>query len=507
MVSTRTDRFECAHRNEQQLNQRQRQVLDLLVAGRTNGEIGEALGITLDGAKWNVSEILGKLGLESREEAAEYWRLRIRRTSPIPALRGLFGLGAQKWVAGTAAVALVGLTLMGLLSKSDDTKPGELPPFYLEARFESEDSSRTIGTSIAAQASPGASVHREGVVRWWQQDADNARIEIEAIEPAEDDSLSVIVVDGENQTYYRSTTNTYTRAPLFDFPDDLKIRRRPWNMSTFLGPWAIEVSSLEEMLEQLRGDGDGGLDARISGSETVLGRRTTIIELSPVSSGHSTSWSAGDGRTPVSQSSESGTSRIWVDEERFVIMKHVVEDDVQSYSFEITRLDWETKVPASKLKFDPPAGAELIDSDGAGSAVLGGDQAETRSTMDGGTSGQMGFVTPPGMLRFTSAPGGLLAKGVESSEGHGIVEMQRVQYVAEGSQLVLEQTRRPGGIAGRPPPESPEVTVRGTAGFAGSTDGELALTWYENGHVIRLTATGFTEPELIAIAESLERAP
>ena len=31
--------------------------------------------------------------------------------------------------------------------------------------------------------------------------------------------------------------------------------------------------------------------------------------------------------------------------------------------------------------------------------------------------------------------------------------------------------------------------------------------WYEDGHVIRLTATGFTQPELISIAESLESAP
>src|SRR5688572_15796626 len=180
MVSTGTDRFESARRNEPQLNERQRQVLELLVAGKTNGEIGDALGITLDGAKWNVSEILGKLGLESREEAAEYWRLRTRRASPIPAMRGLLGLGVLKWAAGAAAVAVVGITLLGLLSKDDDTKPGELPPFYLEARFESEDASRSIGTNIAGQASPSERVHREGIVRWWQQDADYARVEIEA---------------------------------------------------------------------------------------------------------------------------------------------------------------------------------------------------------------------------------------------------------------------------------------------------------------------------------------
>jgi hypothetical protein len=49
--------------------------------------------------------------------------------------------------------------------------------------------------------------------------------------------------------------------------------------------------------------------------------------------------------------------------------------------------------------------------------------------------------------------------------------------------------------------------LRGTTGFANSANGQLALMWYEDGHVIRLTATGFTQPELTAIAESLESAP
>jgi DNA-binding CsgD family transcriptional regulator len=53
---------------------RQRAVLDLLARGYTNGQIAEELGISLDGAKYHVSEILQKLGVDSREEAAEYWR-------------------------------------------------------------------------------------------------------------------------------------------------------------------------------------------------------------------------------------------------------------------------------------------------------------------------------------------------------------------------------------------------------------------------------------------------
>src|SRR3970282_2793029 len=56
-------------RGDGTLSERQMAVLGLLAEGRTNREIGEALGMTLDGAKWHVGEIISKLGVASREEA------------------------------------------------------------------------------------------------------------------------------------------------------------------------------------------------------------------------------------------------------------------------------------------------------------------------------------------------------------------------------------------------------------------------------------------------------
>jgi DNA-binding CsgD family transcriptional regulator len=84
---------------------RQREVLDLLVKGRTNAEIAEALGVTLDGAEYHLREILSKLGVESREEAAEYWRAyrgldrRLGR-----AFRALAAGSLAKWAAAGAGV-------------------------------------------------------------------------------------------------------------------------------------------------------------------------------------------------------------------------------------------------------------------------------------------------------------------------------------------------------------------------------------------------------------------
>lgn len=44
--------------------------MQLLERGMTNPQIAETLGITLDGAKYHVSQVLSKLGASSREEAA-----------------------------------------------------------------------------------------------------------------------------------------------------------------------------------------------------------------------------------------------------------------------------------------------------------------------------------------------------------------------------------------------------------------------------------------------------
>jgi len=56
------------------LTEREREVLDLIARGRTNGEIAEKLGLSFWTAKWYVSEVISKLGVTSREEAADSWR-------------------------------------------------------------------------------------------------------------------------------------------------------------------------------------------------------------------------------------------------------------------------------------------------------------------------------------------------------------------------------------------------------------------------------------------------
>jgi len=109
---------------------RQRDVLNLIVRGKTNPEIAEALGISSDGVKYHVSEILSKLGADSREEAAEYWRLHngmSQRFSRVFRSTGL--LGSLKWTVGAVAIGGVALAAGAiLLSRGDDGDGGQASP-------------------------------------------------------------------------------------------------------------------------------------------------------------------------------------------------------------------------------------------------------------------------------------------------------------------------------------------------------------------------------------------
>lgn len=107
LTKTRPTHYNTRYKFE--LSPRQREVLDLIARGRTNAQIADALGITLDGAKWHVREILGKLNLDSREEAALYWH---RYNSPMARLGRIasgFSIGGSTLKAALAGVAVVGV--------------------------------------------------------------------------------------------------------------------------------------------------------------------------------------------------------------------------------------------------------------------------------------------------------------------------------------------------------------------------------------------------------------
>jgi DNA-binding CsgD family transcriptional regulator len=126
------------------LTPREWEVLALLRERLTNEEIAQRLGISLDGAKFHVSEILSKLGVATREEAAA-WRPERR-----PWLRKLAWIG----LAGAVATAL---GVFGVVAMSWDGAPGEVEENVPEAQAES---GAGVSTRFPPRpTSPPASAH------------------------------------------------------------------------------------------------------------------------------------------------------------------------------------------------------------------------------------------------------------------------------------------------------------------------------------------------------------
>ena len=124
------------------LTPREWEVLELLRQRLSNEEISDRLGISLDGAKYHVSEILGKLGVRNRREAAlwtseqrPWWQSAgVLLSIPRPRIGWLSpAVGAA--LAVVVAVAAVGLLVWALLATRGDESvsgPGPASPLTAE---------------------------------------------------------------------------------------------------------------------------------------------------------------------------------------------------------------------------------------------------------------------------------------------------------------------------------------------------------------------------------------
>ncbi len=109
-------------RRQDALTTREREVLDLIRRGLTNEEIAQRLGISLDGAKYHVSQILSKLGVGTREEAASAEAGKPRLREERRRWWGQWPLVAKIAGAATVAVAVAGLGVLawGVLRTTGD---------------------------------------------------------------------------------------------------------------------------------------------------------------------------------------------------------------------------------------------------------------------------------------------------------------------------------------------------------------------------------------------------
>jgi DNA-binding CsgD family transcriptional regulator len=97
------------------LTHRQQQVVAMLADGYSNREIAEALDISFDGAKWHVGEILLKLNVDSREEAAAWWLTREQRAARRPS--------RSFWAVALAVPWKLAAALAGVFGGSSGLRP------------------------------------------------------------------------------------------------------------------------------------------------------------------------------------------------------------------------------------------------------------------------------------------------------------------------------------------------------------------------------------------------
>jgi DNA-binding CsgD family transcriptional regulator len=134
-----------------ELTERQRQVLRLIAAGKTNAEIGEALGISLDGAKWHVSEILAKLDVSTREEAGELWRGREGVLAKARrAVRAMVPMGWLKIAGAVAGLAAMSATVVVVLVVLREIGGGQ--------RLQTVGVTPTVTAAPSATATPNETV-------------------------------------------------------------------------------------------------------------------------------------------------------------------------------------------------------------------------------------------------------------------------------------------------------------------------------------------------------------
>jgi DNA-binding CsgD family transcriptional regulator len=108
------------------LTPRQWEVLQLLRESLTDPQIAERLNISLDGAKYHVSEILARLGVSTREEAAVWKPLRTRSPSWLAlAWKGAAVTAAATALAGIAVLAYGVFSLSGASESTGETSTTE----------------------------------------------------------------------------------------------------------------------------------------------------------------------------------------------------------------------------------------------------------------------------------------------------------------------------------------------------------------------------------------------
>ena len=408
--------------------------------------------------------------------------------------------------------ALLAATLAFACTSADE--PARTPGFHAEV-------------AVEVEPSPDDPLARFGVaegrsvIRWWYvPDPVRWRWEIETVGSIIDDGVALTVVNETDSWEYDDRSNTYRRASIAAIPDGVIL---PPTFSAPVGP--ANAETIDALIDQWRERG-GQLEVGLAGEATLLGRRTQIVEIRPPGG---------------------GIVRAFVDPERMFIMRWAVDGEGggQSYSSEVTALDYDTEIDAGRFTFDPPPGAREVEapyvqscsrssgplggasfpakpgflrpayapagyqSTAAGVALLEAPYVQSCSRSSGPLGGAS-FPAKPGFLRPAYAPAGYhsTAAGSEGSAngGCGPVAVWALLEGPDGGYILLRQRLRPGGVpraarSWQPVDSGLEEAYRYSEG------GVLSLLWRDGDVVALLESASVSFGELLRIAESSSLVP
>jgi DNA-binding CsgD family transcriptional regulator len=468
------------------LTPREQEVLVLLADGLTNEQIAAHLGISFGGAKYHVAEILPKLGVNSREEAARFLRRpqrsRFAALTPLLFWKRGHSAGTVKLVlaGGIAVLVVIGVVaLFTFLTGRDDDGAARdaLEGISADIGFDAQSNLVQRGpaanlTSYYYEAKvetgpkpppPGGRPQRPTLpelypteIRSWYDATRGSRWD------ALDGNQLIYrrVADADTRRTYNGQTNTYEQYPL-----------------------ALESTGNAEV-GPLPLNGIAGLyrpqDWKPAGQEVVAGRITQIVERNV------------DGEV----------ERIWVDTEYDFVLKHESSDGMNPHQMtEVTRIDYNGAVAAANLAFDIPANAREL-------PTVTQVHSASMSLMARGLNGQPD--SPEGMLEIGYVPDGHVAQGAgASTKPIGATESMTLSYVvwyglehAGPPTFVVLQQYRSGGMT-RDMRVGEAVSVRNGTGYDQSSGDEERLVFEAGDVIVTLTSTVLPFDELLRIADGM----
>ncbi len=158
-------------RSPELLTPREQEVLELIRGGLTNPQIADQLGISIEGVKYHVSEILSKLCVSTREEAAA-WRPERSWWGAVLSPVALLGRKSA-WALGGGAIAAAcgGLALFAFLLLR--TGGSSAPLATLQSAYFVDSRVGWVG-GILAGGQSAILATSDGEATWEQQRVDSS---------------------------------------------------------------------------------------------------------------------------------------------------------------------------------------------------------------------------------------------------------------------------------------------------------------------------------------------